>query len=364
MIAILIGMGGSLCLLLLALTLSKAKRALGDVWIAAWFALYLIYFACMGAAQLLDAPTLLLPLALIGQCAATLLAPAQFLHTWSATAAPMREGLARAAWALVLIGALIALALSMPLSVRSGAIVADVSPWLLAAPLMAMLATAAYPIMALRRLHAHRAQLKQRLSNLQNTGLAWTRTWALSTIALLIAQALTYVVSLSGAMSVPLHVAVLICAQTAQIAYVGWRGLAHGGIFRVDPGEDASAAPGQADLAAARADFATLQAFAAEHQPHTEPDLSAQALADQLGWAPFRLTQALRLGGASNFHDFVNLARVETVKRLMLDAKLARRGLLSLALDAGFGSKSAFYEAFRAAEGMTPARWRAERAQA
>jgi AraC-like DNA-binding protein len=96
----------------------------------------------------------------------------------------------------------------------------------------------------------------------------------------------------------------------------------------------------------------------AEEKPHLKPDLTAQELADQLGWGPDRLTKALRHGGGTSFFDAINRARVNEVQALAAESRNARMSLLALAHDAGFGSKSAFYEAFQRHSGCSPAAWR------
>ncbi len=357
MIAALTGMGAVLCAFLLALLMRKPKHVLGDAWLAAWLSVFLAYFFTFAAMQIVSNATALTVLALASQCAAALLAPAQFLHAWTFTAGPPHKGPLFAAPALAIIVATIALPLLFPLSVESGAILADVPRWVALVPPLALLLTLAYPIAALARLRAYRARLKQRLSNLQSSGLAWTRIWALSTIALLVVQGAVFLLSLTGALTTPFHVALLISAQVAQVAYVGWRGTLQTQVFLLDGRDDD--APDKVDLADARADFARLRQFVAANEPHVDGGLTAADLADRIGWARFRLTRALQLGGETNFHDFMNRARVETVKQLARDPKNSRVTLLSLAHDAGFGSKSAFYAAFQAAEGVSPARWRA-----
>ena len=357
MIATLTGMGAVLCAFLLALLSRKPKHVLGDLWLAAWLLIFFGYFLTFAAMQVVSNATALAVLALVGQCAVALLAPAQFLHAWTFTTGSQRQGLAYAAPALAVIVVTVSLFLLFPFRVESGAILADAPRWFALVPPVALLLTLAYPIAALARLRAYRMRLKQRLSNLQSSGLAWTRIWAWSTIALLIVQAAVFLVSLTGLLTTPLHVGLLISAQVAQVAYVGWRGTTQTQVFLLDGGDDE--APDKGDLAAARADFATLREFVAEHEPHVEGGLTAADLADRIGWARFRLTRALQLGGETNFHDFMNRARVETLKRLASDPRNARVTLLSLALDAGFGSKSAFYSAFQASEGVSPARWRA-----
>lgn len=361
MIASLTSMGGVLCALLLAMLLRKPKRVLGDDWLAVWLGLYLAYFIAFAAMQTALSAMMLTVLALVGQSAAALLSPAQFLHTWTFTAGPTRRGLLFTGPALVLILATLSLPLFFQLRVESGGLLVDAPPWLALAPAIALLVTLAYPVAALARLRTYRSRLKQRMSNLHASGLAWTRAWAWSTITLLIVQAGVFLVSLTGLLAVPLHIALLVCAQVVQVAYVGWQGISQTQVFLLDNADELTA-PDQHDLAEARSDFATLRQFVASEEPHVDGELTAGDLADRLGWARFRLTRALQLGGATNFHDFMNRARVETVKRLAREPRYARTSLLSLAHDAGFGSKSAFYVAFQAAEGMSPARWRAAQA--
>jgi AraC-like DNA-binding protein len=357
MIATLTGMGAVLCGFLLALLSRKPKYVLGDFWLAVWLAIFLAYFVTFAAMQAVSDATALMALAIASQCAVALLAPAQFLHAWTFTAGPPQKGPLFAAPAMAIIVTTIALPLLFPLSVESGAILADVPRWVALVPPLALLLTLVYPIAALARLRTYRARLKQRLSNLQSSGLAWTRIWAWSTIALLFVQGAVFAISLTGALATPLHVALLIGTQVAQVAYVAWRGTLQTQVFLLDGKDDD--APDKADLAEARADLAELRQFVAANEPHVEGGLTAAELADRIGWARFRLTRALQLGGETNFHDFMNRARVETVKRLASDQKNARVTLLSLAMDAGFGSKSAFYSAFQTSEGVSPARWRA-----
>lgn len=361
MIATLTGMGGVLCAFLLALLVRKQKHVLGDAWLGVWLGLYLAYFISFGCMQADLGPIWLTVLALVGQGAIALLSPVQFLHAWTFTAGPMRRGLTFTGPAVLLALVAVALPAFFPLKVESGALVADVPAWFMLAPPLALLLTLAYPLAALARLGAHQARLKQKLSNLHTSGLAWTRAWAWSTVVLIVVQAAVYLISLTGLLTVPLHIALLVCAQVAQVAFVGWQGVLQTQVFRLDDADEFSA-PDQRDLAAARADFALLEQIVAREEPHVDGVLTAAGLADRIGWARFRLTRALQLGGQTNFHDFINLARVETVKRLAAEPRNSQVTLLALALDAGFGSKSAFYVAFQGAEGMTPARWRASRA--
>ena len=112
------------------------------------------------------------------------------------------------------------------------------------------------------------------------------------------------------------------------------------------------------DRLKATEDYSRIHALLANDKPHLLPNLTAEMLADRLGWGPERLTAALRHGGGVNFFDAINAARVREVQRLARNPENARVSLLVLAHQAGFGSKTAFYDAFRRHAGCTPAVWR------
>ncbi|HEX5664025.1 MAG TPA: helix-turn-helix domain-containing protein, partial [Xanthomonadaceae bacterium] len=55
------------------------------------------------------------------------------------------------------------------------------------------------------------------------------------------------------------------------------------------------------------------------------------------------------------FYEFVNLHRIEAVKRELLDGS---RPMLDLALEAGFSNKSTFNKVFKEHTGQTPSAFR------
>jgi AraC-like DNA-binding protein len=88
------------------------------------------------------------------------------------------------------------------------------------------------------------------------------------------------------------------------------------------------------------------------------PDMSAIAAAAAIGAKPEMLAEAVRAVTGGGFAARLQQLRVEEAQRLLADPKEARTSMEAVGLLAGFGSRSAFYEAFGERVGMSPAAYR------
>jgi AraC-like DNA-binding protein len=103
-----------------------------------------------------------------------------------------------------------------------------------------------------------------------------------------------------------------------------------------------------------------LLAFMEHHKPHRDETLTIAALAGQLGEQEYRLRRLINGQlGHRNFAAFLNGYRLAEVKAALTDPSQKDVPILTIALDAGFGSLGPFNRAFREAEGMTPSAYRA-----
>jgi len=91
-------------------------------------------------------------------------------------------------------------------------------------------------------------------------------------------------------------------------------------------------------------------------QAYKRSDLSLRDLADLLNESPHYVSQVISQELASNFHDLVNGYRIEHAKKLLRESPDSN--VLTIAMDVGFNSKSAFHAAFRRATGTTPGQFR------
>lgn len=364
MIPMIAGIGAALSTFLLLVLIGKRPKRRPDLWLAVWLTAQSIFFGGILLSQQVD-PGLALIFLITGQIALFALGPAQYLYAASALGVRPRyllHALAVAAAA----GALIILMVSLRFEAESGTLVAEAtSAWLVLTPVAATALAAIYPIAVLRLVAHRRESLKDRFSTRNEADPDWLRVWAFAMLAVLGSLAVAAVGRAMADWSTEGYAIVGLSVQVLSIIYVGQRGLTLSGVFSVPetPGREPSRVEAL-DLDLAAEDYARVQALFAEERPHLRIGLNAQTIADRLGWAPERLTQALRHGGGTNFFDAVNSARVREVIAMLARPANDRVSLLTLAHEAGFGSKSAFYEAFQRHAGCTPAAWRRTQARA
>lgn len=91
-----------------------------------------------------------------------------------------------------------------------------------------------------------------------------------------------------------------------------------------------------------------------------EDGLTIATLARRLDTQEYRLRRLInRQLGHRNFAAFLNSYRLEEVRAALADPEQRDVPILTIALDAGFGSLGPFNRAFRDAEDMTPSQYRA-----
>lgn len=105
-----------------------------------------------------------------------------------------------------------------------------------------------------------------------------------------------------------------------------------------------------------------LKALMNDEKLYRDQDLSVGRLAARLAVPEYVLRRLIhdRLG-CRNFAAFVNEYRLREVHERLSDPSLDRRPILTLALEAGFGSVGPFNRLFRDRYGMTPSEFRARK---
>jgi AraC-like DNA-binding protein len=102
-----------------------------------------------------------------------------------------------------------------------------------------------------------------------------------------------------------------------------------------------------------------LLALMEAERPYRDEQLTIAALAQRLAVQEYRLRRLVnRQLGHRNFAQFLNSYRLAEVRQALADPDQREVPILTIALDAGFGSLGPFNRAFREAEGVTPSEYR------
>jgi AraC-like DNA-binding protein len=148
--------------------------------------------------------------------------------------------------------------------------------------------------------------------------------------------------------------ALLVMTMTVALLVFGWRDAA-----LLEPPAKAVplAVPPEADDSRL---LARLAAEMARERLYRQDGLTITAVAARLGVPEYRLRRAINQGlGARNFNAYLNDFRIAEAQAALADPEQRGVPILTIALDAGFGSLAPFNRAFRAAHGCTPSEFRA-----
>ena len=93
-------------------------------------------------------------------------------------------------------------------------------------------------------------------------------------------------------------------------------------------------------------------------RPWQDSELTLSDLSGRLNTTPHKLSEVLNSQIGQTFYDFVNGYRVREVQRRIAAGEAQRVKMLTLALDAGFASKSTFNLVFKKFTSQTPSDYR------
>ena len=104
--------------------------------------------------------------------------------------------------------------------------------------------------------------------------------------------------------------------------------------------------------------FQKLESLMASEKIFLNPYLDLHTLAKEVAISPNYLSKVVNSHAEVHFSDYVNTYRVEYAKNMLNAVEFKDYTMLSIALEAGFNSKSAFYTAFNKLAGHPPGYYR------
>jgi AraC-like DNA-binding protein len=236
---------------------------------------------------------------------------------------------------------------------------------------------AAATLLFLRR---HRERVKDSYSSTERVNLTWL-IWLSAGAASIWMLAVSFqLLQASGIARIARDDDVIAVAVAALIYAIGYRGLRQPEIFRYDTAEfpipspptetNQPPEPMEEDGRPARYERSGLSdrqrhrirdallALMESDRPWQDSELTLADLASRLDTTPHKLSEVLNAQLGATFYDFVNGYRVREVQRRIAAGEAQRVKMLTLAMDAGFASKSTFNLVFKKFTSQTPSDYR------
>jgi AraC-like DNA-binding protein len=242
----------------------------------------------------------------------------------------------------------------------------------------------AYAAVTLLFLRRHRDRVKESYSSIEGVNLRWLLWLGGGAAAIWVMALLLPLLRSAGLERLERSDDIVSLAIAVMVYAIGYMGLRQPEIFRYETAEhpvpagavpaaasateatDATGSPstgpryersGLSDRQAARLRDLLIEVMEKE-RPWRNPDLTLADLAERLGTSPHKLSEVLNSQVDQTFYDFVNGYRVREVQRRIAAGDAERMKILSLALDAGFASKSTFNVVFKKHTNQTPSTYR------
>ncbi|WP_299223618.1 AraC family transcriptional regulator [uncultured Aquimarina sp.] len=95
-----------------------------------------------------------------------------------------------------------------------------------------------------------------------------------------------------------------------------------------------------------------------EQKPYLNEDLKQSDLAEALNMNIPQISEVLNVCFQKNFNNFLNLYRINEVKKLMKNPNYEEYKIVAIGYEAGFKSKTSFNRAFKNLVGLTPSEYR------
>jgi len=96
-----------------------------------------------------------------------------------------------------------------------------------------------------------------------------------------------------------------------------------------------------------------------EHEKlYKDPSISPKIVSEKLNISTHNISQVLNCHMDQSFRNYINNLRIEEVKKMLISPLHKDQNILTIAMEAGFKSKSSFNSVFKKITGETPVEFR------
>jgi AraC-like DNA-binding protein len=212
------------------------------------------------------------------------------------------------------------------------------------------------------RLQQHDQDIKQNLSNLEKSKLDWLKLLIYGYTLLL---AIDFVLVSSKILSLPILDLMRLAVNVSEslfIFFIGFWGMSKQEIHFEQVLIKASRKYDNSTLSQSDAEtlVVKLRKLMKSEEVFLDNEISLVSLSKILKITPHHLSQVLNEQLGQNFYDFINSARIERAKEMLLNAGFQKLPIIDIAYQVGFNNKTSFNNAFKKYTQVTPTQYKAK----
>lgn len=104
--------------------------------------------------------------------------------------------------------------------------------------------------------------------------------------------------------------------------------------------------------------FEEIDNFIKKNKMYLNPTISLDVMADHFNLSKGYISQLVNEFANTNFSNYINHLRIKESKKMLLNEEYNNYTIVAIALEAGFNSKSTFYNAFKKDVGISPSEYK------
>ena len=139
-----------------------------------------------------------------------------------------------------------------------------------------------------------------------------------------------------------------------MVYWIGYNGFSQPEIFKEKVDISKSEEQEETNLETTKQEYLYIKDTIEEKRLYAKQNITLRDLAVSLQMKEKKISTLIKLHSKTTFYHFINHFRVEEFKKSMKSTKSKQLSVFGMAQEVGFSSKSTFYSAFKAVEGMTP----------